>query len=228
MSLFRGFADDDARFFKKLAKNMSREWFHDHKEEYEQGWAAPMKALLEEVRSAIDASYERVDLGAPKVFRINRDVRFSKDKTPYKTTVSGVLAVARAAKATEAPAALYVQVGTEIICASGLYAMDATALERYRAAVADDRRGVELTRILARLARAGFDLEHMGEGSLKRVPKGFDPEHPRAELLKRKGLGVLYPALPKELLTSPKLVKWLLEPVKKTVPLVEWLTMATA
>ncbi len=228
MTDFQGFADEDGRFFKRLAKNMERPWFLAHKAEYEQGWAEPMKALLETVREKVDPLYERCDLAEPKVFRLHRDVRFSKDKTPYKTSVSGLLGVARSAKVTEAPAALYLQLGTETIVASGLYAMEPTSLTRYRAAVADDRKGTELSKLLAALARAGFDVESHGVPPLKKVPKGFDAAHPRAALLQRKGLIVSYPAPPKALLTSPKLVKWLVEHMKKTVPLVEWLTLATA
>jgi len=66
------------------------------------------------------------------------------------------------------------------------------------------------------------------EDALKRVPKGFDPGHPRAELLKRKGLGVAFPKLPKGALASPKLVPWLADHAKKAAPLVEWLLFATA
>jgi uncharacterized protein (DUF2461 family) len=63
---------------------------------------------------------------------------------------------------------------------------------------------------------------------LKKVPKGFDPHHPRGELLRRRGLGVSYPALPKGALASPKLLPWLVDHSKRVAPLVEWLVFATA
>jgi uncharacterized protein (TIGR02453 family) len=228
MGEFTGFADGDARFFKRLAKNQDRAWFQEHKAEYEEGWSIPMKALLGDVRAAVDSSYERCDLDEPKVFRIFRDVRFAKDKTPYKTHVAGIIGVARSAKVTETPAALYFHVGLEVIVAAGLYRMDGPSLERYRKAVVDDQHGAELDAILKKLARAGLDTDSMSEDTLKKVPRGFDPEHPRAELLKKKGLGVSFPAPPKELYTSPKLVGWLAERAKKAAPLVEWLTVVTA
>ena len=65
---FQGFADADAKFFRALAKNQSREWFQKHKVEFEEGYQAPMKELLGEVLEGIDASFEYTDLEAPKVF----------------------------------------------------------------------------------------------------------------------------------------------------------------
>src|SRR5579871_1858307 len=97
------------KFFRALAKNQDRAWFAEHKAEYENGWAKPMAALLEETGAALDGAYPHVELEAPKVFRIHRDVRFAADKSPYKTSVSGVIAAKGSGKVTEMPAAVYVQ-----------------------------------------------------------------------------------------------------------------------
>lgn len=83
---FEGFADRDARFFKALAKHQDRAWFAAHREEYDEGWLAPMKALLAELREKLAPRYAHEEIAAPKVFRIHRDVRFSKDKSPTKRT----------------------------------------------------------------------------------------------------------------------------------------------
>src|SRR5579862_7503862 len=95
MTEFAGFADADGKFFRALAKRNERAWFLAHKDEFETGWNAPMKALLQDLHGTIDAAYERADLGAPKVFRIFRDVRFAKDKSPYKTHIGGYIPLAR-------------------------------------------------------------------------------------------------------------------------------------
>src|ERR1051325_1546760 len=95
MTRFEGFPDSEGKFFKQLAKNNRREWFQAHKAEFEDGWNAPMKALLGEVRELVDAAYPRCDLDEPKVFRIFRDVRFAKDKSPYKTHVGGLIPLKR-------------------------------------------------------------------------------------------------------------------------------------
>jgi uncharacterized protein (TIGR02453 family) len=228
MTTFAGFADADGRFFKALAKKNEREWFIAHKEEFEAGWNAPMKALLGDLRAMIDASYSRCDLGEPKVFRIFRDVRFSKDKSPYKTHLGGYIPLARGGKsATDMPMAIYFHVGAEsTFAAAGHYMMEKESLDRFRAAVADDRRGKTLVKILAALAEKGF-VAQSHERS-KRVPKGFPPDHPRADLLTYKGLTVGFPPVPKAMLTSPKLLKWLATGCKDSAPLVDWLGVATA
>jgi uncharacterized protein (TIGR02453 family) len=219
---FEGFADRDARFFRSLARNQRREWFELHRREYEEGWLAPMKALLAELRERLDPLFPQLPLAQPKVFRIHRDVRFSKDKSPYKTHIGGYVAVEGGQAGPSATAALYVHIGAEeTFVASGQYMMDGPQLARFRAAVLDDRRGAAVAAILCRLERAGFEVG--SHDSLKRVPRGFDPDHPRAELLKRKGLIVHFPDLPRRLLVGRGLVEWLVRHTKATVPLVDWL-----
>lgn len=223
---FSGFADENASFFRRLAKNQDRDWFHAHKAEYDEGYARPMKELLAEVRAKVDASFAHTELDEPKVFRIFRDVRFSKDKSPYKTHCGGFLPTKRQGKATEVPMALYLHVGQpSSFAAAGHYMMDPAALVRYRAAVAD-RRGDELEKLLKSLRKKGFSVD--SHDSYKRVPKGYDETHPRAEHLKRKGLTVGFPALPKGILATPKLLPWLVTNIKASAPLVEWLLFATA
>jgi uncharacterized protein (TIGR02453 family) len=229
MTHFSGFHDDGARFFKALAKKNERAWFVAHKAEFEEGWNAPMKALLAEVAEGVDRAYPRCDLDEPKVFRIFRDVRFAKDKAPYKTHLGGFIPIKRAGKrTTDLPMALYFHVGaTERFGAAGHYMMEPESLARFRAAVADETRGKELVKMLAALQKKGYSVDAPHD-ALKRVPKGFEPDHPRAELLKRKGLTVSFPALPKGILVDRELIKWLVTASKTASPLVEWLVFATA
>lgn len=224
---FEGFHDKDGRFFKALAKNQSREWFAAHKKEYEEGWAEPMARLLEGVRERIDPLFPRCDLAAsPKVFRIFRDVRFSKDKTPYKTHVAGCISVERKGSAPEVPVAVYLHIGEkEAFAGAGHYMMEPDERARFRAAIADER-GEELAAIVKKLEKHGFTLE--SKDVLKKVPRGFDPDHPRADLLKRNGLVLTFPKMDKELLVSRKIADWLVAQTKHAAPLVEWITFATA
>jgi uncharacterized protein (TIGR02453 family) len=228
MTGFEGFEDASAKFFKSLAKNNTRPWFLAHKAEFEAEWNAPMKLLLAEVREAIDGAYPHCDLAEPKVFRIFRDVRFSKDKSPYKTHLGGFIAIERKGKrVTDLPMALYFHVGAkETMGASGHYMMEPESLGRFRAAVADEKSGKDLEKILATLEKKGFSSE--SHESLQRVPKGFAQDHPRAEILKRKGLVATFPKLPAGMLGTPKLTKWLAGASKTAAPLVEWLVFATA
>jgi uncharacterized protein (TIGR02453 family) len=223
-SRFEGFADHTARFFRQLAKNQRREWFAAHRDEYEEGWLRPMRALLAELRERIDPFFPQHPLGEPKVFRIHRDVRFSKDKSPYKTHIGGYLPIDHAGQAPASPAPVYVHVGTDVFVAAGHYMMTPDQLARYREAVVDERRGRELASIVGRLQKRGFEVG--SHEVLKKVPRGIDPEHPRAELLRRKGLVVSFPEVPRNLLVSRALVEWLVKHTKQAAPLVEWLASA--
>jgi uncharacterized protein (TIGR02453 family) len=222
---FEGFADAGARFFHALKKHQSRDWFAVHRHEYDEGWVTPMKLLLAEVRERIDPLFVQQALGEPKVFRIHRDVRFSKDKSPYKTHVGGYIPLAQSGHGPGQPVPVYVQLGTETFVGAGHYVMDPGQLLRYRAAVVDDARGRALARILATATKAGFTL--VSFETLKKVPRGFDPDHPRAELLKRKSLALEFPALPRKLIESRALVPWLVKQVDRARPLVAWLADVT-
>ena len=225
-----GFADSRLSFFRALAKHQDRDWFLTHKEEYEDGWHNPMLALLTEARQALDRIYRHCELAEPKVMRIYRDVRFSKDKSPYKTWIGGGVSVARAAKLPEAPAALYMHAGlghgsTACFGAAGMYGMPPDALARYRKALLDEARGREVAGIVARLEKKGFEVGAME--TLKKVPRGVDPEHPRARLLKMKGLIVSF-VPPATSMTKRALLDHVVERARTAAPLVEWLAFATA
>lgn len=225
---FEGFADTRCKFFHELSKNQDREWFQAHKEIFERGWNQPMAALLAEVVKDIDRAFPDCDLGQPKLFRIYRDVRFGKDKSPYKTHIGGhIMARSRRAESvTEVPMALYFQAGTETFAAAGQYMMSSEALTRFRAAVADPKRGPALQKILSRLQQKGFEpgaFEMMAN-----VPRGYGPDHPRADLLRHKGLMVRFPKVPTALMTKPALRTWLSEHIRLAAPLVRWLVFATS
>jgi uncharacterized protein (TIGR02453 family) len=222
---FEGFADAKMKFFRSLAKNQDRTWFAAHKAEYEEGWAQPMAALLGELREKLDSAYPEVELGEPKVFRIHRDVRFAADKSPYKTSVSGVITARRGGKVTESPAAVYVQLGLETFMGAGLYMMDGPTLARYRAALLDDARGGELAKHVRALEKKGFSAAAAEE--LKSAPRGIDPEHPRIDLLKKKGLVVSFPDIPAESITGRGFLDWAAPLAKRVAPLVSWLVFET-
>lgn len=222
---FSGFADSERRFFHALAKHQRREWFASHKDEYERGWREPMHALLWDVRARLVETYGDAMLDPPKVFRIHRDVRFSRDKAPYKTHVGGFLPIAgrggSGGSGAPGPVALYLHLGIENYVGAGDWIMTPARLASFRAALLDERRGGELARLLGKLEKAGFRVG--SHDLLKKVPRGFDAEHPRAGLARRKGLVVAFPDLPLDLLVSRDLVAWLARHARSAAPLVEWL-----
>lgn len=164
---FHGWPAEALEFYEGLEADNSRAYWTEHKEVYETQVRAPMVALLAELEP---------EFGAGKIFRPYRDVRFSADKSPYKTSIAATLAKGG-----------YVQLSAEGLAAgSGMYMMASDQLARYREAVADDRTGAELESVVAELDRHGSEV--VGHDRLKTAPKGFPKDHPRIELLRHKGL----------------------------------------
>src|SRR4030095_5395206 len=118
----------------------------------------------------------------------------------YKTHIGGYVPLAQGGHGPSQPIPLYLQLGTETFVGAGHYMMDPSQLARYREAVLDDRHGRDLARILATATKAGLEVGSFD--TLKKVPRGVDPEHPRADLLKRKGLTLHVTAVPKRLVVS--------------------------
>lgn len=223
---FQGFPDPERKFFHQLAKRQDRDWFAKHKAEYDEGWVAPMTALLAEVRERIDGAYPDCELAEPKLFRIHRDVRFGADKSPFKTHIGGIIAARDKGKAVDVPAAVYLQLGTETFGGAGLYMMDSRALTRYRAAVQDDERGPEVAKLVTTLEKKGFSTAAAEE--LKSAPRGIAPDHPRIALLKKKGLVAMFPAIPEDQIATRRFVDWVVTQAKAAAPLVRWLVYNTA
>jgi uncharacterized protein (TIGR02453 family) len=218
---FPGFTKSALQFWHELAANMSREWFADHKARYEAEWVAPMTALLADAAARLAPVYKPLALGAPKILRIHRDVRFAKDKTPYKTHIGAVITVGGKKVGEGGNAALYVHLGQdEDFVGVGLYQFDAARLARWRKAVAG-KPGEELARLVARLRKAGYEVG--GHDDYKKVPRGFPPDHPRADLLKCKGLTGGAGEIPAGLPTKPAFADWIVDHAKALAPLVIWL-----
>jgi uncharacterized protein (TIGR02453 family) len=164
---FRGWPVEALEFYDGLAADNSKTYWTKHLEFYEEQVRGPMLELL----AALEPEF-----GPGKVFRPYRDVRFSKDKTPYKTHLGAWLSFGG-----------YVQLsGDGLAAGCGMYQLAPDQLQRYRRAVADDRTGAQLDTVLEELGRGPIAVH--GHGSLKTVPRGFPKDHPRVELLRHKGL----------------------------------------
>jgi uncharacterized protein (TIGR02453 family) len=223
---FRGFDRAAPGFFHELAAEQSRDWFAAHKDDYQRLWLAPMEALLGEVAAALAPSYRGLKLSPPKVFRIQRDVRFAADKTPYKTHIAGVIHLGAPKRPTAGAAAMYCSFGTEEYSGAGHYVFEPDQLARWRKLVAADKTGREIATLVAGATRRGMEIS--AHETLVRVPRPYDAEHPRAELLRRKGLIVGFPDIPRGLIHQPGLVKWLVGQAKAAAPIVTWLARRIA
>ena len=209
------------QFWHELASEMSREWFAANKTRYQSAWVEPMLALLREIASGLAVTYRPFALAEPGVLRIYRDLRFARDKAPYKTHIAGVIRLGGDKLAQAGNAVLYLHLGPdEEYAGVGCYQFDERRLARWRRAVVGEP-GRALLQIIATLRRKRYEAGPYEEYA--RVPKGFAPDHPRAELLKYKGLICKFPAMPSGLLHKPELARWLLRHAKATAPLVIWL-----
>ena len=218
---FRGFDRNAMQFWHELAAEMSRDWFAANKQRYEDVWVLPLTAAVQGVARRLAPIYRPLRLGEPRALRIHRDVRFSRDKTPYKTHISAVLRLAGKPIAEVGNAALFVELGLDDEYAGvGCYHFDADKLARWRRAVVGAP-GAALLPILARLRKQGYAIGTSRD--YQRMPRGFAPDHPRAELLKKRGLSCAFPEIPAGLIHEPAWADWLFRHCRATAPLVIWL-----
>jgi len=220
-SAFTGFDRKAMQFWHELAAEMNRDWFLANKTRYESQWVQPMTALLTAASAVLASSYRGIRLAAPKVLRINRDIRFSKDKSPYKTWIGAGVALGER-RPNDGVTALYVHFGVdEEFAGAGQYVFADDTLARWRKRLADPRKGAELAKIVAGLRKAKYSVT--AYDTLARVPRPFEADHPRADLLKMKGLVIGFPKIPRGLIHRPQFLDWLVTHGKASAPLAAWL-----
>lgn len=173
MTRFEGFTPKVQKWFKGLEADNSKEYFAADRDFFEDAIRGQMEALLIELSDPFG--------GDVKMFRQNRDIRFSADKSPYKTNTYGVLYGSEVAAE-----GLYASISARgLVAGSGYFAMARDQLDRYREQVADPKLGPELVKLAARTEKAGLEL--WGD-SLATAPRGYPKDHERIELLRRKSL----------------------------------------
>ena len=169
---FDGFPDEGLVFYEGLEADNSKTYWTRHKADYEAHVRGPLLALLEELGP---------EFGAAKVFRPYRDVRFSHDKTPYKTHQGAVVSPAG-----HGSGGWYLQISAAGLSVSGgAWRLESDQVERFRRAVADGVQGPRLQAEVDRLQGLGFGID--GE-QLTRLPSGYPADSPRADLLRHKSL----------------------------------------
>jgi uncharacterized protein (TIGR02453 family) len=210
------------RFLADLRDNNDRAWFAEHRAIYERAIKGPGEVLLACLEPELAALS-----GGPvsgKIFRIHRDVRFSKDKRPYNAHLHiafGAGGAGRVASREDMPRGYFFGLYPDraVLGAGGFHFQGAT-LDAYRAAAADDAKGAKLEDILARTAKAGFRIE--GE-QLKRTPAPYAADHPRGELIRRKSLTAWRDLHDPAAAASPDVIGETLEVFAALDPLVKWL-----
>ena len=162
---FEGWSEDYQRFFIGLELDNSKRYFDANKKTYLERVRGPLEALLAELEP---------EFGKGKIARPNRDIRFSANKSPYKTNIYAMT-----------PGGYVALDAKGLTAAAGHYEMDKPQLDAFRVAVAADRSGRDLQAIVDRLETEGYEI---GGEELKRTPPGLPPDHPRARLLRHKRL----------------------------------------
>jgi uncharacterized protein (TIGR02453 family) len=219
MGEFRGFGKDALGFFRALKFHQDKAWFDDNRAIYDDQVVAPLSALLEDLTAAF--AKKKIPLkadGKKSIFRIYRDVRFAKDKSPYKTHAGAVMTPG-GGKAD--PGLLYVHIDPEgCFVAAGFHLPDAAALARLRAAIAKDK-GRAFLKVEADLKKAKLAL---GDGEkLSRVPRGFEDLKggPLDEAIRRKSFIVEQPLADPDL-ASPRLPARIVDFTERALPLLRF------
>jgi uncharacterized protein (TIGR02453 family) len=198
---FSGWPAEALAFYAGLEDDNSRDYWTVSKPVYQQKVLRPMEELLEELAP---------EFGEPKIFRPYRDIRFSHDKTPYKTHIGATLGGMH-----------YVQLSADGLAAgAGRWQLDPAELARYRAAVAGPD-GAELAAVAGALERA--DVELHGHGTLKSAPRGYPADHARIGLLRHKGLTTWRHWAPEPWLATPAPTAKVRDFFRASADLCDWL-----
>ncbi len=201
---FSGFPTAALDFYDDLEVDNTRSFWEKHKPVYDQAVKAPMTALTGALAP---------EFGDAKVFRPHRDVRFAKDKTPYKTSQGAFVAAGPAT-------GWYVELSARgVRTGAGFYEASAPRLAGIRAAIDDDRRGSLLERLLAELVAAGWEV---GGEQLKTSPRGYDADHPRIALLRHKSMTVGRSHGFEPVIHTPAILDVVRDDWRELRPFVEW------
>jgi uncharacterized protein (TIGR02453 family) len=204
MSGFRGFPPGALEFLRELEDNNDRDWFKANRRRYDELLVAPVRALGEELEAA--------GFGRARMFRPWNDTRF-RPGPPLKEHVG--LAIGY-----EGAGGYYLELSLDgFLVAAGIYQPAPDQLDRMRRAIDSGRTAAGLTRALKRCESAGLEL---GEPAMKRVPRGYPPDHPRAELLRRRGMTVHRRRDLGPWLHRPRAGRDIREQLESAGPLVRW------
>ncbi len=222
---FEGFSRELIGFFTELEKNNSKTWFDAHRADYEGLFVGPAKQFVAAMGSGL-AKVSKDIRADPRIngsiMRINRDVRFSKDKRPYKAALHILFAEGGSRQAS--PAFYFGLDAEHAYLGGGLFGFRPEQMARFRAAAVDAKQGKALAAAVGKVtAVPGMTL---GGQHYKRVPRGFDADHANAELLKHAGLYAGVSAPPPPEVFGPDVVDYCLAGFKRVRPLQKWLVDA--
>jgi uncharacterized protein (TIGR02453 family) len=201
---FIGFPDEAFAFYEGLTADNSKTYWTQHKSTYESAVRDPLRALVDELGPTF---------GELKVFRPYRDVRFSADKSPYKTHQGAFCEQTGGV-------GFYLQLDADgLLTAGGFYAHSRDQTARYRAAVDSDSAGRELEKIMKTLGRYGFE---QGGDRVRTRPRGCPPDHPRLALMRHESLTAAHRLPATAELSTPAALDLVRTDWRRLRPLVDW------
>lgn len=221
---FPGFPPEARRFFRQLRRNNNRDWFLAHKDVFEQKVKLPMVGLVRALAGEVRKFAPEIETEPSKaIYRIYRDTRFSRDKSPYKTQIAA--SFNQRGLARHASAGLYFHISAEeVLIAGGMYMPGSAELRAVRSRTA--KRPEELRKIVGgqkfRKLFGGLEGEQ-----LKRVPAGYPADHPAADLLRYKQY-LAWATHPASLAEGPGLLPAVIEHFRAMMPLVRYLNASLA
>jgi uncharacterized protein (TIGR02453 family) len=211
------FPHSAARFLGALRRNNRKEWFDEHRGDYEENVLQPAKEFVIDLGAKLRTLRPKLQIDPRTnygVKRINRDIRFARDKKPYKDHQTLWWWEGREKEGS--PGYWFDLRPKSVVLAVGMYMAAPAVLERYRESVVDDHRGSALDRMVKSFERKGYKLEGP---TRKRLPRGFDPDHPRARYLKHDGI-YAWTEMP---LPRSDFLKHCFTQYRTLTPLQEWL-----
>jgi uncharacterized protein (TIGR02453 family) len=219
---FAGFPKETARFLAGIRQHNDKAWFDAHRADYERAFLAPAQAFVE----ALGPRLRKIDPAVQaqpglngSILRINRDVRFSKDKSPYKDHLDLWFWTGEE-KGWDCSGFFFRLTADRLLLGAGMHGFVPPMLARYRAAVLDPKRGAALVAIVAKLRKAGYEV---GTERYKKPPRGVAADHLRAALLRHGGLHAGWEGKHPPQLGSAGLVGFVAGHFAKVAPLHAWL-----
>ena len=222
MTAFGGFPQETADFLRGISDNNEKPWFEAHRPLFEAGYVNAARSFIEAIGPELRKISPTVDF-APKVggsmMRVNRDIRFSKDKRPYKDHLD-LWFWHGEGKGWSAPG-FFLRITPSLIwLGTGMHAIQGDMLKRFRDAVVNDKSGKAMLAAIEKVNNSGPYV--VGGKSRKMVPRGYDKTHPRAEYLLYEALYAHYEA-PADVAYDPSFGDAAIEHFRNTWPIAKWL-----
>ena len=223
-AVFTGFPIECFDFLDGLKRHNERSWFERHRAEFEQSVLEPSRAFVVGFGSAMRTRYPALVFdpavnGTGSMFRLARDIRFSRDKSPYKTNLGFRFWLSEQARA-KRHVGIYVNVATEgVEVYGGTHGLDPTETRAFRNGLKTAKQGAQFLSIVDELVRQGYRLH--GE-CLARVPREFPVDHPQANLARYKDLMAVSPIIDRTAASRPALIDACVRHAAALKPLNDW------